>query len=68
MTGPDLALSLRPSAGSLGTYTLFAGVSLTAVLVVYGLVPELKGKTLEEVEVGCCQGDRVCSSVGWCVC
>ena len=47
----SLALpSLQDNLGPGYTYLLFAGVGVVAVAVIYSLVPETKGKTLEEIE------------------
>lgn len=32
------------------TYLLFAGVGVVSVAVIYSIVPETKGRTLEEIE------------------
>ncbi|KAL6754218.1 hypothetical protein V8C86DRAFT_2707506 [Haematococcus lacustris] len=45
-----LLTPLTYSVGSLATYATFACISLGAVGLVYCLVPELRGKTLEQVE------------------
>lgn len=47
----SLALpSLQDSLGPGYTYLLFAGVGVVALATIYSLVPETKGKTLEEIE------------------
>ena len=43
-------LSLLNAFGSAATYWLYGGISLLCVLFVFFLVPETKGKTLEELE------------------
>ena len=42
--------SLQSGIGPGYTYLVFAGVSVGAVVTIYSLVPETKGKTLEEIE------------------
>ena len=42
--------SLQDGLGPGYTYLLFAGVGVVAVGTIYALVPETKGKTLEEIE------------------
>ncbi|KAG1668309.1 hypothetical protein FOA52_011206 [Chlamydomonas sp. UWO 241] len=43
--------SVQEAVGPSGTYIVCAVVSLLAVLIVHLLVPETKGKTLEEIEM-----------------
>lgn len=42
--------SLQAGIGPGFTYLVFAGISVVAVGIIYSLVPETKGKTLEEIE------------------
>ena len=42
--------SLQAGIGPGYTYLVFAGISVAAVATIYSLVPETKGKTLEEIE------------------
>lgn len=42
--------SLQDGIGPGYTYLVFAGVSVAAVATIYNVVPETKGKTLEEIE------------------
>jgi len=42
--------SLQAGIGPGYTYLVFASVSVAAVATIYSLVPETKGKTLEEIE------------------
>jgi sugar porter (SP) family MFS transporter len=44
-------LSLLEDVGTAVTFWLYAGVGLLSILFVYRLVPETKGKTLEEITV-----------------
>lgn len=42
--------SLQESLGPAGLYFSFAGIGLIALYVIYSIVPETKGKSLEEIE------------------
>jgi MFS family permease len=42
--------SLQDSIGPGFTYLVFAAVSVAAVAIIYSIVPETKGKTLEQIE------------------
>lgn len=42
--------SLQSAVGAGSTYLIFAAVSVVAVGTIYAIVPETKGKTLEEIE------------------
>ena len=42
--------SLQDGIGPGYTYVVFAAVSVAAVITIYKVVPETKGKTLEEIE------------------
>ncbi|CAJ1941474.1 unnamed protein product [Sphenostylis stenocarpa] len=43
-------LSMTESLGAAGTFLLFAGFSVVAIIAIYALVPETKGLQFEEVE------------------
>ena len=42
--------SVQDSIGAGYTYLVFAGLSVVAVATIYNIVPETKGKTLEQIE------------------
>ena len=42
--------SVQDSIGAGYTYLVFAGLSVVAVVTIYNIVPETKGKTLEQIE------------------
>ena len=42
--------SIQNSWGPGYTYLLFAAIGVVAVAVIYAIVPETKGRTLEEIE------------------
>lgn len=47
----SLALpALQDGIGAGYTYLVFAAVSVAAVATIYSIVPETKGKTLEQIE------------------
>lgn len=50
IVGQLMPVSLA-SIGTAGTFWVFAGFCFVAFWVIYGLVPETKGKTLEEIQL-----------------
>lgn len=42
--------SVQDGIGPGYTYILFAAISIAAYVTIYSIVPETKGKTLEEIE------------------
>jgi SP family arabinose:H+ symporter-like MFS transporter len=42
--------SLQDSLGPSGLYFAFAGVGVLALVTIHSIVPETKGKSLEEIE------------------
>ena len=42
--------SVQDSIGPGFTYLVFAGITVAAWVIIYDIVPETKGKTLEEIE------------------
>ena len=53
MTNAFLGLffpTLMEAVGLTGTFFLFAGVGLVALIFIYGMVPETRGRTLEEID------------------
>lgn len=50
LTVSESFLSMTESLGAAGTFLLFAGFSVIALIAIYALVPETKGLQFEEVE------------------
>ncbi len=42
--------SVQEAFGPGGTYLAFAGIGVVALATIFAIVPETKGKTLEEIE------------------
>ena len=53
MTNAFLGLffpTLMEAVGLTGTFFLFAGIGVVALIFIYALVPETRGRTLEEID------------------